>query len=79
MKFAKMNENRLYKLLRICMDPQTDFKGLLKNYVGPVKIFGLNGRRLMYIHSTSANAVSASHLHPLLQPSKPSFAGAAPS
>ncbi|KAG6864378.1 hypothetical protein C0991_010047 [Blastosporella zonata] len=28
--FAKLNENRLYKLLKTCMDPQTDLKGLVK-------------------------------------------------
>ncbi|KAF8223437.1 cohesin-associated protein Pds5 [Tricholoma matsutake] len=29
-EFAKLNENRLYKLMKICMDPQTDLKGLIK-------------------------------------------------
>ncbi|KAH7910374.1 armadillo-type protein [Hygrophoropsis aurantiaca] len=28
--FAKSNEGRLYKLLKTCMDPQTDLKGLTK-------------------------------------------------
>ena len=28
--FARLNENRLYKLLKTCMDPQTDLKGLVK-------------------------------------------------
>ncbi|KAF8970162.1 armadillo-type protein [Flammula alnicola] len=28
--FAKLNENRLYKWLRTCMDPQTDLKSLIK-------------------------------------------------
>ncbi|KAI0790526.1 armadillo-type protein [Abortiporus biennis] len=28
--FAKMNENRLYKLLKTCLDPQTDLKNLIK-------------------------------------------------
>ncbi|KAF7323824.1 hypothetical protein MKEN_00603700 [Mycena kentingensis (nom. inval.)] len=28
--FAKLNEQRLYKLLRTCADPQTDLKGLVK-------------------------------------------------
>ncbi|KAG6907699.1 hypothetical protein DXG01_007755 [Tephrocybe rancida] len=28
--FAKLNESRLYKLLKACMDPQTDLKGLVK-------------------------------------------------
>ncbi|KAJ7432911.1 armadillo-type protein [Mycena galericulata] len=28
--FAKLNEQRLYKLLKICMDVQTDLKGLVK-------------------------------------------------
>ncbi|KAF8067855.1 armadillo-type protein [Lyophyllum atratum] len=28
--FAKLNEGRLYKLLKTCMDPQTDLKGLTK-------------------------------------------------
>ncbi|KAF9457542.1 armadillo-type protein [Collybia nuda] len=28
--FAKLNENRLYKLLRTCMDQQTDLKALVK-------------------------------------------------
>ncbi|KAF9255405.1 hypothetical protein L218DRAFT_884207 [Marasmius fiardii PR-910] len=28
--FAKLNESRLYKLLRTCMDVQTDLKGLVK-------------------------------------------------
>ena len=31
--FAKMNEQRLYKLLKTCMDPQTDLKGLVKSMV----------------------------------------------
>ncbi|KAG5654557.1 hypothetical protein H0H81_000082 [Sphagnurus paluster] len=29
--FAKMNEGRLYKLLKACMDPQTDLKTLVKS------------------------------------------------
>jgi sister-chromatid-cohesion protein PDS5 len=33
--FAKLNENRLYKLLGTCMDPQTDIKGLVKAHVSP--------------------------------------------
>ncbi|KAJ7207075.1 armadillo-type protein [Mycena pura] len=28
--FAKLNEQRLYRLLKLCMDPQTDLKGLVK-------------------------------------------------
>ena len=28
--FAKLNENRLYKLMKTCMDPQTDVKALVK-------------------------------------------------
>ncbi|KAG6901443.1 hypothetical protein C0995_011956 [Termitomyces sp. Mi166 len=28
--FAKLNENRLYKLLKTCMDPQTELKSLVK-------------------------------------------------
>lgn len=28
--FAKLNESRLYKLLKTCMDSQTDLKGLVK-------------------------------------------------
>src|ERR1700733_8947648 len=28
--FAKLNENRLYKLMKTCMDPQTDLKSLIK-------------------------------------------------
>lgn len=31
--FAKMNEKRLYKLLRTAMDPQTDLKTLVKTTV----------------------------------------------
>lgn len=31
--FAKLNEGRLYKLLKTCMDIQTDLKGLVKSYV----------------------------------------------
>jgi len=34
--FAKLNENRLYKLLKTCMDPQTDVKTLVKSTVGSV-------------------------------------------
>ncbi|CAL1708691.1 unnamed protein product [Somion occarium] len=30
--FAKANENRLYKLLKICMDPQTELKTLIKSF-----------------------------------------------
>lgn len=33
--FAKLNEPRLYKLLKTCMDPQTDLKGLVKATVRP--------------------------------------------
>lgn len=33
--FAKLNENRLYKLLGTCIDPQTDIKGLSKAQVSP--------------------------------------------
>ncbi|KAH9477762.1 Sister chromatid cohesion protein pds5 [Psilocybe cubensis] len=29
--FAKLNENRLFKLLKTCMDPQTDLKTLIKS------------------------------------------------
>ncbi|KAF8605742.1 cohesin-associated protein Pds5 [Ceratobasidium sp. AG-I] len=29
--FAKLNENRLYKLLKTCVDPQTDLKTLIKS------------------------------------------------
>lgn len=32
--FAKLNEGRLYKLLKTCMDPQTDLKSLVKSTVG---------------------------------------------
>ena len=28
--FAKLNEQRLYKLLKTCLDPLTDLKGLVK-------------------------------------------------
>jgi hypothetical protein len=28
--FAKLNEARLYKLAKTCMDPQTDLKNLVK-------------------------------------------------
>jgi sister-chromatid-cohesion protein PDS5 len=28
--FATLNEGRLYKLMKTCMDPQTDLKGLMK-------------------------------------------------
>lgn len=31
--FAKLNEQRLYKLMGTCMDPQTDLKGLVKAMV----------------------------------------------
>ena len=31
--FARMNEQRLYKLMKTCMDPQTDLKGLVKSMV----------------------------------------------
>ncbi|EJD05552.1 uncharacterized protein FOMMEDRAFT_132048 [Fomitiporia mediterranea MF3/22] len=30
--FARMNETRLYKLLKTCMDPQSDLKGLVKAF-----------------------------------------------
>lgn len=29
--FAKLNESRLYKLLKTCMDTQTDLKTLVKS------------------------------------------------
>ncbi|KAF9559464.1 hypothetical protein CPC08DRAFT_763333 [Agrocybe pediades] len=35
--FAKLNENRLYKLLKTYMDPQTDLKTLVKSYAEFVK------------------------------------------
>ena len=42
--FARMNENRLYKLLKTCLDVQTDLKGLVKASVSaPVP---LHRRRL---------------------------------
>lgn len=31
--FAKLNENRLYKLLKTCLDPQTDLKTLIRSMV----------------------------------------------
>lgn len=31
--FAKHNENRLYRLLKTCMDPGTDLKTLIKSTV----------------------------------------------
>lgn len=31
--FADMNEQRLYKLLKTCLDPHTDLKGLVKAVV----------------------------------------------
>ena len=31
--FARLNEQRLYKLMKTCMDPQTDLKGLVKAMV----------------------------------------------
>jgi hypothetical protein len=34
--FAKLNENRLFKLAKTCMDPQTDVKGLAKATVRSV-------------------------------------------
>lgn len=35
--FAKMNENRLYQLLKTCMDTQTDLKGLVKATVSNLR------------------------------------------
>lgn len=32
-KFAKLNDNRLYKLLRTMLEPQTELKSLLKAHV----------------------------------------------
>lgn len=32
--FAKLNEARLYKLLKTCMDSQTDIKTVVKSSVG---------------------------------------------
>lgn len=31
--FARLNEGRLYKLMKTCMDSQTDLKGLIKSTV----------------------------------------------
>jgi hypothetical protein len=31
--FAKLNEGRLYKLLKVCLDPQTDVRTLSKTTV----------------------------------------------
>jgi hypothetical protein len=36
--FAKSNEGRLYKLLKTCMDPQTDLKGLDRATVGRIPV-----------------------------------------
>lgn len=43
--FAKLNESRLYKLLKTCMDVQTDLKGLVKATVSPAAaiIMGQDG------------------------------------
>lgn len=35
--FAKMNEVRIYKLIKLCMDPQTDLKSYLKNHAEAVR------------------------------------------
>ncbi len=32
--FAKLNENRLYKLLKTCFNPQADLKSIAKSSVG---------------------------------------------
>ena len=37
--FAKLNEGRLYKLLKTCMDVQTDLKGLIKARVRAIAVF----------------------------------------
>ena len=34
--FAKLNEQRLYKLMKTCMDVQTDLKGLVKAMVSSI-------------------------------------------
>ena len=36
--FAKVNEGRLYKLLKTCMDLQTDLKNLVKSTVSILKL-----------------------------------------
>ena len=37
--FAKLNEARLYKLLKTCMDTQTDLKGLIKASVWSLVVY----------------------------------------
>jgi sister-chromatid-cohesion protein PDS5 len=37
-EFADANENRLYKLIRLAMDPQTDLKTLVKVNVRPYSL-----------------------------------------
>lgn len=44
--FAKLNENRLYKLLKTCMDPQTDLKTLIKSSVRLLHSYSLCSRRI---------------------------------
>jgi hypothetical protein len=43
-KFAKMNENRIYSLLKVLMNPQTDLKTMVKTNVSALSI-SLNALR----------------------------------
>jgi hypothetical protein len=54
--FARLNEQRLYKLMKTCMDPQTDLKGLVKAMVRGGRLISI-GLRLTNILNICAERV----------------------
>ncbi|ELU44304.1 cohesin-associated protein Pds5 [Rhizoctonia solani AG-1 IA] len=58
--FAKLNESRLYKLLKTCVDPQTDLKALIKCTV--CSFFCVD---ICFAHSSSPSSTGVLSKHPL--------------
>lgn len=56
--FARLNEGRLYKLLKACLDPQTDLKGLVKASVGTLSS---SRRHLLTQQESSTPATTRSY------------------
>lgn len=64
--FAKLNEKRLYKLMKTCMDPQTDLKNLVKATVSAPPLS--HEKRLMYFRLCRTSSYAASTNPPLPSP-----------
>lgn len=81
-KFAKLNEQRLYKLLRTLMDPEIDLKTLLKTYAeARRRIADASSSQVdtfdSFINRSAFLVISQSMIPPLLQHiSEPSSPGA---